>query len=73
MYAQANGKYSEALDNYHEALKLKAYCNNRGYIFYKINIIYARNREQAKVLEYYKKSVVLTLCVSSDLDIIAII
>ena len=43
MSAQADGEYTEALDNYYEAFKLEKHPNYRIYLLYKVGIIYVSN------------------------------
>lgn len=56
MSAQADGEYAEALDNYHEALKLEEDPNDRSYILYNIALIHASNGEHNTALDYYHQA-----------------
>lgn len=51
--AQTMGNYAEALDNFYEALKLEEDPFDRGYIYYNIALIYTKNGELSKAIEYY--------------------
>lgn len=51
--AQTMGNYAEALDNFYEALKLEEDPADRGYIYYNIALIYTKNGELSKAIEYY--------------------
>jgi len=57
MSAQADGEYAEALENYHEALKLEEDSNDRSYILYNIGLIHASNGEHEKALGFYNDAV----------------
>jgi tetratricopeptide (TPR) repeat protein len=59
MTAQANGNYSEALENYYEALKFEEDLVERGYILYNIGLIYSNNGNYSKALEYYHQALEL--------------
>ncbi|HTL89473.1 MAG TPA: photosystem I assembly protein Ycf3 [Leptolyngbya sp.] len=56
MSAQADGEYAEALENYHEALKLEEDSNDRSYILYNIGLIHASNGEHQKALGFYEEA-----------------
>ncbi len=57
MAAQADGEYAEALENYHEALKLEDDENDRSYILYNIGLIHASNGEHDQALDYYHQAI----------------
>jgi tetratricopeptide (TPR) repeat protein len=73
MSAQADGEYAEALENYHEALKLEENSTDRSYILYNIGIIHASNGEQDKALDYYNQAIEINPQFSSALNNIAVI
>jgi tetratricopeptide (TPR) repeat protein len=51
--AQTMGNYAKALDNFYEALKLEEDPSDRGHIYYNIALIYTKNGELIKAIEYY--------------------
>jgi tetratricopeptide (TPR) repeat protein len=57
MSAQADGEYAEALENYHEALKLEEDTNDRSYILYNVGLIHASNGEHEEALDYYHQAI----------------
>ena len=73
MSAQADGEYAEALDNYHEALKLEEDAYDRSYILYNIGLIHASNGEHEKSLEYYYQAIELNPRLPQALNNIAVI
>ena len=56
MSAQGKGRYSEALENYYEALMLEEDAYDRSYTFYNIGLIYTNTGRQAHALEYYHQA-----------------
>ena len=50
--AQARGNYSEALENYYEALKLEENPRDRSFILSNIGLVYIKTGKDRKALEY---------------------
>ncbi|MBD2180515.1 photosystem I assembly protein Ycf3 [Planktothrix sp. FACHB-1355] len=73
MSAQGDGEYAEALDNYHEALKLEEDPYDRSYILYNIGLIHASNGEHEKALDYYHQAIELNPRHPSAFNNIAVI
>jgi tetratricopeptide (TPR) repeat protein len=73
MSAQADGEYSEALENYEEALKLEEDANDRSYILYNMGLIYASNGDHTKALELYHESIELNPRMPQALNNIAVV
>lgn len=73
MSAQADGEYAEALENYHEALKLEEDPNDRSFILYNIGLIHASNGEHERALEYYFQAIDLNPRMPQALNNIAVI
>jgi len=57
--AQAEGLYSEALENYYEALALDEDPYDRSYTLYNIGLIYANTGRSVQALEFYHQAVSL--------------
>ncbi len=73
MSAQADGEYAEALDNYHEALRLEEDPYDRSYILYNIGLIHASNGEHEEALGYYQQAVELNARLPQALNNTAVI
>ncbi len=73
MSAQADGEYSEALENYEEALKLEDDANDRSYILYNMGLIFASNGDHEKALELYHQSIELNPRMPQALNNIAVV
>ncbi|MBV5261622.1 photosystem I assembly protein Ycf3 [Synechococcus moorigangaii CMS01] len=73
MSAQADGEYSEALENYEEALKLEDDPNDRSYILYNMGLIYASNGDHNKALELYHEAIDLNPRMPQALNNIAVV
>lgn len=73
MAAQADGEYAEALENYHEALKLEEDDNDRSYILYNIGLIHGSNGEHEQALDYYQQAVDLNPRLPQALNNMAVI
>jgi tetratricopeptide (TPR) repeat protein len=73
MSAQADGEYAEALDNYHEALKLEDEAGDRCYILYNIGLIHASNGDHEEALRYYHEAIELNPNMPQALNNIAVI
>ncbi|MDB9493886.1 photosystem I assembly protein Ycf3 [Spirulina major CS-329] len=73
MSAQADGEYAEALDNYHEALKLEDEAADRCYILYNIGLIHASNGDHEVALRYYHEAIELNPNMPQALNNIAVI
>ena len=73
MSAQADGEYSEALENYEEALKLEEDANDRSYILYNMGLIYASNGDHEKALELYHEAIHLNPKMPQALNNIAVV
>jgi len=73
MAAQSKGKYSEALENYYEALQLEEDPYDRSYTLYNIGLIYGNNGNNSKALEYYHQALELNLNLPQALNNIAVI
>lgn len=73
MAAQADGEYAEALENYHEALKLEEDPYDRSYVLYNIGLIHTSNGEHEKALEYYFQAIDLNPRLPQALNNIAVI
>ena len=73
MAAQANGNYSEALENYYEALKFEEDLVERGYLLYNIGLIYSNNGNYSKALEYYHHALELNSRLSQAFNNMAVI
>ena len=56
MSAQAKGRYSEALENYYEALMLEEDPYDRSYILYNIGLIYGNTGRFTRALEFYHQA-----------------
>ena len=59
MAAQSRGNYSEALDNYYEALQFEEEPYDRSYIIYNIGLIYANIGQDSQALEFYHQALIL--------------
>nr|YP_009308855.1 photosystem I assembly protein ycf3 [Toxarium undulatum]AOS86598.1 photosystem I assembly protein ycf3 [Toxarium undulatum] len=53
LLAQDEGRYSEALENYYEALQFDESPEDRSYILYNIGTIYGQSGQLSKALDYY--------------------
>ncbi|AFY38310.1 Photosystem I assembly protein ycf3 [[Leptolyngbya] sp. PCC 7376] len=73
MSAQADGEYSEALENYEEALKLEEDGNDRSYILYNMGLIYASNGDHEKALGLYHEAIDLNPKMPQALNNIAVV
>lgn len=73
MAAQADGEYSEALENYFEALTLEDDANDRSYILYNIGLIKASNGEHEEALNYYEQALELNPIMPQALNNVAVI
>lgn len=73
MSAQADGEYSEALENYEEALKLEDDANDRSYILYNMGLIHASNGDHEKALGLYEESIMLNPRMPQALNNIAVV
>ncbi len=73
MSAQADGEYSEALENYEEALKLEDDPNDRSYILYNMGLIYASNGDHSRALELYHEAIELNPRMPQALNNIAVV
>ena len=73
MSAQADGEYAEALENYHEALKLEEDPYDRSYVLYNMGLIHTSNGEHDKGLEYYSEALELNPRMPQALNNIAVI
>lgn len=73
MSAQADGEYSEALENYEEALKLEDDANDRSYILYNMGLIHASNGDHEKALGLYEQSIMLNPRMPQALNNIAVV
>ncbi|MEB3225244.1 MAG: photosystem I assembly protein Ycf3 [Synechococcus sp.] len=73
MSAQADGEYSEALENYEEALRLEDDPNDRSYILYNMGLIYASNGDHNKALELYHEAIDLNPRMPQALNNIAVV
>lgn len=73
MSAQADGEYSEALENYEEALKLEEDANDRSYILYNMGLIYASNGDHTRALELYHEAIDLNPRMPQALNNIAVV
>lgn len=71
--AQAEGEYSEALQNYFEAIRLETDAYDRSYILYNIGLIHTSNGEHTKALEYYYQALERNPCLPQALNNIAVI
>lgn len=56
MKAQSKGRYSEALENYYEALVLEEDSYDRSYILYNIGLIYGYTGKFNLALEFYHQA-----------------
>ena len=56
MAAQTKGKYSEALENYYEALTLEEDPYDRSYTLYNIGLIYGNTGKYTQSLEFYHQA-----------------
>jgi len=56
MTAQGKGRYSEALENYYEALRLEEDPYDRSYTLYNIGLIYGNTGRFTQALEYYHQA-----------------
>ena len=56
MTAQTKGRYSEALENYYEALSLEEDPYDRSYTLYNIGLIYGNTGRYTQALEFYHQS-----------------
>ena len=59
MTAQSDGQYSEALENYYEALILEEDPYDRSYTLYNIGLIYFNLGTYTKALEFYHQALSL--------------
>eukprot|EP00970_Alexandrium_tamarense_P020259 scaffold15032_cov1338-Alexandrium_tamarense.AAC.10 len=73
MAAQAEGDYAEALENYYESLYLDEDQYDRSYTLYNIGLIYAKNENYPRALEYYHQAVSLNSNLPQALNNIAAI
>jgi tetratricopeptide (TPR) repeat protein len=73
MSAQADGEYSEALENYEEALKLEEDAYDRSYILYNMGLIHASNGDHEKALGLYEESILLNPRMPQALNNIAVV
>nr|YP_009519038.1 photosystem I assembly protein Ycf3 [Boodleopsis sp. H.0758]AYC64935.1 photosystem I assembly protein Ycf3 [Boodleopsis sp. H.0758] len=73
MSAQYSGEYSEALQNYYEALRLETDAYDRSYILYNIGLIHSNNGEHGKSLEYYYEALERNPSLVQALNNIAVI
>jgi tetratricopeptide (TPR) repeat protein len=73
MSAQADGEYSEALENYEEALKLEEDAYDRSYILYNMGLIHASNGDHEKALGLYEESIMLNPRMPQALNNIAVV
>lgn len=73
MSAQADGEYSEALENYEEALRLEDDPNDRSYILYNMGLIFASNGDHEKALELYHQSIDLNPRMPQALNNVAVV
>ena len=56
MAAQGKGRYSEALENYYEALVLEEDPYDRSYTLYNIGLIYSNTGRFTQALEFYHQA-----------------
>ena len=56
MAAQTKGRYSEALENYYEALSLEEDPYDRSYTLYNIGLIYGNTGRYTQALEFYHQA-----------------
>ena len=73
MNAQSRGRYSEALQNYYEALQLEEDPYDRSYTLYNIGLIYGNNGKFTKALEFYHQALSLNSNLPQALNNIAVI
>ncbi|MGB2924384.1 MAG: photosystem I assembly protein Ycf3 [Limnothrix sp.] len=73
MSAQADGEYSEALENYEEALRLEEDANDRSYILYNMGLIHASNGDHEKALGLYEQTILLNPRMPQALNNIAVV
>lgn len=73
MTAQSNGQYSEALENYYEALVLEEDPYDRSYTLYNIGLIYFNLGTYTKSLEFYHQALSLNSNLPQALHNIGII
>lgn len=73
MSAQADGDYSEALENYEEALLLEENPNDRSYILYNMGLIHASNGDYEKALGLYHQAIDLNPRMPQALNNIAVV
>ena len=73
MNAQSRGRYSEALQNYYEALQVEEDPYDRSYTLYNIGLIYGNNGKFTKALEFYHQALSLNSNLPQALNNIAVI
>lgn len=59
MIAHGEGRYSEALENYYEALALEEDPYDRSYALYNIGLVYTNSGEFRRALEFYHQALEL--------------
>jgi tetratricopeptide (TPR) repeat protein len=73
MSAQADGEYAEALENYHEALKLEEDPYDRSFILYNVALVHTSNGDHEKAIEYYNEAIDLNPRMPQAFNNIAVI
>jgi len=73
MAAQERGRYSEALQNYYEALQLEEDIYDRSYILYNVGLLYGNTGQYTQALEFYHQALALNSNLPQVLNNIAVI
>ena len=73
MYAQSEGRYAEALENYYEALQVEEDPYDRSYTLYNIGLIYGNTGTNSQALQYYHQALELNSNLPQALNNIAVI
>lgn len=73
MSAQADGEYAEALENYHEALKLEEDPYDRSFILYNVALVHTSNGDHEKAIDYYNQAIDLNPRMPQAFNNIAVI
>jgi tetratricopeptide (TPR) repeat protein len=73
MSAQADGEYAEALENYHEALKLEEDPYDRSFILYNVALVHTSNGDHDKAIDYYNEAIDLNPRMPQAFNNIAVI
>jgi tetratricopeptide (TPR) repeat protein len=73
MSAQADGEYAEALENYHEALKLEEDPYDRSFILYNVALVHTSNGDHDKAIDYYNQAIDLNPRMPQAFNNIAVI